>query len=38
MAKQTTIEKDIVIEGVGLHTGNKSKMIFKPAEQNTGIH
>ncbi len=38
MAKQTTIEKEAVIEGVGLHTGNKSKMIFKPAEKNTGIH
>ena len=38
MAKQTTIEKEFSIEGVGLHTGNKSKMIFKPAEKNTGIH
>ncbi len=38
MAKQTTIEKEFTIEGVGLHTGNKSKMLFKPAEKNTGIH
>jgi len=38
MAKQTTIEKEFTIEGVGLHTGNKSKMVFKPAEQNSGIH
>lgn len=38
MAKQTTIEKEFSIEGVGLHTGNKSKMVFKPAEKNTGIH
>jgi len=38
MAKQTTIEKEFSIEGVGLHTGNKSKMLFKPAEKNTGIH
>ena len=38
MAKQTTIEKEFTIEGVGLHTGNKSKMLFKPAGKNTGIH
>lgn len=38
MAKQTTIEKEFSIEGVGLHTGNKSKMIFKPADKNAGIH
>ncbi|MFA7674890.1 MAG: UDP-3-O-acyl-N-acetylglucosamine deacetylase, partial [Endomicrobiia bacterium] len=38
MSKQTTIEKEIIIEGVGLHTGNKSKMIFKPASANSGIH
>ena len=38
MSKQTTIEKEFSIEGVGLHTGNKSKMVFKPAEKNTGIH
>jgi len=38
MAKQTTIEKEVTIEGIGLHTGNKSKMIFKPAQENTGIH
>lgn len=38
MAKQTTIEKETTIEGVGLHTGNKSKLVFKPAEKNTGIH
>ncbi len=38
MAKQTTIEKEVTIEGTGLHTGNKSKMVFKPAQKNTGIH
>ena len=38
MAKQTTIAKEISFEGVGLHTGNKSKIIFKPAQANTGIH
>lgn len=38
MAKQTTIEKEFFIEGIGLHTGNKSKMVFKPAGVNTGIN
>ena len=31
MAKQTTIAKEVSFEGVGLHTGNKSKIVFKPA-------
>ncbi|MDR3256288.1 MAG: bifunctional UDP-3-O-[3-hydroxymyristoyl] N-acetylglucosamine deacetylase/3-hydroxyacyl-ACP dehydratase [Endomicrobium sp.] len=31
MAKQTTISKEISIEGIGLHTGNKSIVNFKPA-------
>jgi UDP-3-O-acyl-N-acetylglucosamine deacetylase len=38
MSKQTTISKEIVFEGIGLHTGNRSKMIFKPSGANTGIH
>jgi UDP-3-O-[3-hydroxymyristoyl] N-acetylglucosamine deacetylase/3-hydroxyacyl-[acyl-carrier-protein] dehydratase len=38
MAKQTTISKDVTVEGIGLHTGNKSKMVFKPAQANYGIH
>ena len=38
MSKQTTIKKEFVIEGIGLHTGNKSKLIFKPATSNSGIH
>lgn len=38
MAKQTTIAKEVSFEGVGLHTGNKSKIVFKPALENTGIH
>lgn len=38
MAKQTTISKDVIVEGIGLHTGNKSKIIFKPAQANYGIH
>lgn len=38
MAKQTTIKKEFAIEGIGLHTGNKSKIVFKPATKNSGIH
>lgn len=38
MGKQTTIAKEVFVEGIGLHTGNKSKVVFKPAEANTGIN
>lgn len=34
---QITIGKEIELEGVGLHTGNKSKITFRPAPANTGI-
>ena len=34
---QTTIAKTVHIEGVGLHTGNMSKVTFKPADADTGI-
>ncbi|UPT74059.1 MAG: UDP-3-O-acyl-N-acetylglucosamine deacetylase [Elusimicrobiota bacterium] len=34
---QTTIGKEVDLEGVGLHTGNKSKITFRPAPANTGI-
>ncbi|MCL2390523.1 MAG: bifunctional UDP-3-O-[3-hydroxymyristoyl] N-acetylglucosamine deacetylase/3-hydroxyacyl-ACP dehydratase [Endomicrobia bacterium] len=37
MAKQTTIAKEVFVEGIGLHTGNKSKVVFKPAAANYGI-
>ncbi|MDR2351319.1 MAG: bifunctional UDP-3-O-[3-hydroxymyristoyl] N-acetylglucosamine deacetylase/3-hydroxyacyl-ACP dehydratase [Endomicrobium sp.] len=37
MAKQTTILKEISIEGVGLHTGNKSIVVFKPAPVGHGV-
>lgn len=37
MAKQTTIENEAKVEGVGLHTGNKSVVFFKPAEAGYGI-
>jgi len=31
ISRQTTILKEVSVEGVGLHTGNKSIVIFKPA-------
>ncbi|MCX5781170.1 MAG: UDP-3-O-acyl-N-acetylglucosamine deacetylase [Elusimicrobia bacterium] len=37
MEKQKTISKQVSIEGIGLHTGNKSRVIFKPAPENFGI-
>jgi UDP-3-O-[3-hydroxymyristoyl] N-acetylglucosamine deacetylase/3-hydroxyacyl-[acyl-carrier-protein] dehydratase len=38
MIRQTTILKEILLEGVGLHTGNKTVVVFKPAvHANYGI-
>jgi UDP-3-O-[3-hydroxymyristoyl] N-acetylglucosamine deacetylase/3-hydroxyacyl-[acyl-carrier-protein] dehydratase len=34
---QKTVEKEGYIEGIGLHTGEKTKIILKPAPPNTGI-
>jgi UDP-3-O-[3-hydroxymyristoyl] N-acetylglucosamine deacetylase/3-hydroxyacyl-[acyl-carrier-protein] dehydratase len=31
MANQTTISKEVTVSGVGLHTGNKNIVTFKPA-------
>ena len=31
MAKQTTVLTEVSVEGIGLHTGNKSVVVFKPA-------
>ncbi|MDD4899027.1 MAG: bifunctional UDP-3-O-[3-hydroxymyristoyl] N-acetylglucosamine deacetylase/3-hydroxyacyl-ACP dehydratase, partial [Candidatus Omnitrophica bacterium] len=38
MEKQKTIEREISISGIGLHTGNKVKVIFKPAPVDSGIN
>ena len=38
MEKQQTIKKEVTIEGIGLHTGEKVKLRFKPADVNTGIN
>jgi len=37
MTFETTILKDSEVEGIGLHTGNKSKVVFKPAPAGFGI-
>jgi UDP-3-O-[3-hydroxymyristoyl] N-acetylglucosamine deacetylase / 3-hydroxyacyl-[acyl-carrier-protein] dehydratase len=34
---QKTITNEVSLQGIGLHTGVKSTLIFKPAEVNTGI-
>jgi len=34
--KQKTIKNEVTLSGVGLHTGNKVKMTFKPAPINHG--
>ena len=35
--KQKTIQKEVSLSGVGLHTGNTVKMTFKPAPANHGF-
>jgi UDP-3-O-[3-hydroxymyristoyl] N-acetylglucosamine deacetylase/3-hydroxyacyl-[acyl-carrier-protein] dehydratase len=37
MVKQKTIQKEISLLGVGLHTGNEVTMTFKPAPINNGF-
>ncbi len=34
---QSTIADEIVIEGIGIHSGSVSKVKFHPAKENTGI-
>ena len=36
MSKQKTIKNEVTLSGVGLHTGNKVTMTFKPAPINHG--
>lgn len=38
MDKQKTIEREVSIKGVGLHTANKVNITFKPAEVDAGIN
>ena len=35
--KQTTIAGEASIEGIGLHTGTRNELIFRPAPKNTGV-
>ncbi len=37
MDKQKTIAQEISLKGVGLHSGKKVNMVFKPAETDCGI-
>ncbi|MBM3250249.1 MAG: bifunctional UDP-3-O-[3-hydroxymyristoyl] N-acetylglucosamine deacetylase/3-hydroxyacyl-ACP dehydratase [Candidatus Omnitrophica bacterium] len=37
MDKQKTINKEFSIEGIGLHTGKKARLTFRPAESGSGI-
>ncbi len=36
-SKQTTIQKEVSLTGVGLHTGKEVTLTFKPAEVNNGF-
>lgn len=38
MSQQKTIEKEISVSGIGLHTANKVNLTFKPAEADSGIN
>ena len=35
--KQKTIEKEVTLTGVGLHTGADVKLVFKPGAENSGF-
>lgn len=35
--KQKTIEKEVTLTGVGLHTGADVKLVFKPGTENSGF-
>ncbi|MBO3116920.1 bifunctional UDP-3-O-[3-hydroxymyristoyl] N-acetylglucosamine deacetylase/3-hydroxyacyl-ACP dehydratase [Winogradskyella sp. DF17] len=35
--KQKTINKEVSLSGVGLHTGDQVNLVFKPADENTGF-
>lgn len=37
MEKQRTIRKNVAIEGVGIHTGEKVRLRLKPAPPNSGV-
>ena len=35
--KQRTISRPVSCSGIGLHTGEETKITFKPAPENTGV-
>ena len=35
--QQKTLSEKVEIDGIGLHSGCSSKLVFKPAAENTGI-
>lgn len=37
MSKQCTIGREVVLDGVGIHTANKTKIVLKPADIDTGV-
>lgn len=37
LTKQQTIQKEVSLKGVGLHTGKEVTLTFKPAPENTGF-
>jgi UDP-3-O-[3-hydroxymyristoyl] N-acetylglucosamine deacetylase/3-hydroxyacyl-[acyl-carrier-protein] dehydratase len=37
MQKQRTIKAPVGLTGVGVHTGNKTRLVFAPAPVNTGV-
>ena len=37
MEKQKTILNQVTLKGVGIHTGNKANVTFKPAEADSGV-
>ena len=37
MEKQKTILRTVTLKGVGIHTGNKVNITFKPAAADSGI-
>jgi len=37
MEKQKTIANQVALKGIGIHTGNKVNVIFKPAAEDSGV-
>ncbi|MBI5238864.1 MAG: UDP-3-O-[3-hydroxymyristoyl] N-acetylglucosamine deacetylase [Elusimicrobia bacterium] len=35
--RQTTLKDEVTLKGVGLHTGNRSQVVFRPAPANSGL-